>query len=127
MNEKYVRFWNILVFLSFFQYGQFCFSQETGGDKQVVEGVEAVPEAEKEKPWWEKAIDFFTGNDPLEEMIALNERLDQLLESQREVRESQREVRESQREVRESQQRQREELQKISERIDRLEKDRQNN
>lgn len=74
------------MFLLLFQYGQWGFSEDPGGAAKT-ETLEAVPEGEKEKKWWEKAIEFFTGSDPLEEMRALNEELKQLIENDRRLME----------------------------------------
>ena len=92
MNKKHI--WNILIFLSFFQYSQLSFS-ETIDENTKAAVSQGVPEGEGEKEWWEKAIDFFTGNDPLEEMRALNNDLKQLIEENQRIMEEIQRLRES--------------------------------
>ena len=75
---------NIFIF---FQYGQWCFSGDAGGTHTTTGSSETVPGSEEEKDLWEKAREFFTGKDPLEEMRALNDELKQLIESNRKLRE----------------------------------------
>lgn len=112
MNKKYVWIWSVLIFLTFFQYSHWCFSQNTGEGSQAVEGVEAVPEAEKEKEWWEKAIEYFTSGDPLEEMRALNDELKRLAEDNRRLKEEDENMRN--------------EIQRLMNEIDELKKAQQN-